>query len=185
MAGGSECLEAVEGAICGLPPTRPPPPPQQPPEGQDREPFPWAPGQVALPTNRPFCPQGPQGWAGGAGGYVSSDAELCHPDPDQGSPWQPAWPCPRPHGQVRAEQQPGEAVGLVEAVLHGCCEYALPAPRHSALSSLPQTFWKPDAPAKFRSSPSKCRRQTCWEERRSRGARGARHGQPGKPGSGA
>lgn len=106
LAGGSECLEAVEGAICGLPPTHPPPPPRQPPEGQDKAPSPWAPGQVALPTNRPSCQQGPQGWAGGAGGYVPSDAELCHPDPDQGSPWQSAWPRPRPCGQVRAGQRP-------------------------------------------------------------------------------
>ena len=104
LAGGSECLEAVEGAICGLPLTRPPPPPPQPPEGQDRAPSPWAPGQVALPTNRPSCPQGPQGWAGGAGGYVPSDAELCHPD--QGSPWQSAWSCPCPRGQARAGQRP-------------------------------------------------------------------------------
>lgn len=61
LAGGSECLEAVEGAICGLPPTRPPPPLWQPPERQDRAPSPWAPGLVALPTNCPSCPQGPQG----------------------------------------------------------------------------------------------------------------------------
>lgn len=73
---GSEWREAVEGAVCSLPPT---PPSPQPAGGRTGTPSPQAPGQVALPTNRPPCWRGPQGGDRGEG-----DTRLlkqsCHPD---------------------------------------------------------------------------------------------------------
>lgn len=73
---GSEWREAVEGAVCSLPPT---PPSPQPAGGRTGTPSPRAPGQVALPTNRPPCWRGPQGGDRGEGDTCLLK-QSCHPD---------------------------------------------------------------------------------------------------------
>ena len=102
---GSEWREAVEGAVCRLPPTRPPRSPQR---GRTGPPSPWAPGQVVLPTNRPPCWRGPPGWARRS--RARPDTELLPLPPShhctEGKLSQPTWVRPCTCGQAGVGQGP-------------------------------------------------------------------------------
>lgn len=135
---------------------------------------------MALPTNCPPCRQGPQGWAGAAGDIcllTQSSAILTLTGATVAASL--AVPTHLWLGQGRAA-----AGSSVEVVPHGCCGYPLPSPQQSALSSLPQTSWEPDAPTRARSVPDSHRRRKGWKEQGSEGCHepvGSTHGRPRKP----
>lgn len=168
---GSEWREAVEGAVCGLPPTRPPRSPQR---GRTGPPSPWAPGQVALPTNRPLRWRGPPGWA--RRGRARPDTELLPLPPShhctEGKLSQPAWVRPCTCGRAGVGQGPLFRYLVILRWSRAAAAGLPPAPHARPPSSLPQTSF-PDAPAWAGSLPGRHGGRAGW---RGPGERRTVHG---------
>lgn len=145
----------------------PPASPQQSPEGQDRGTFSPGPRAGGTAHKLPSLPARSPRVGQSGGGYMSPDADLCHPDPDQGPPLQPAWLCPHTCGWARAGQRP-----LLRSRWSHVAAVGIPCPRHSNRPSPPSHR----RPGSQMLPPGPGVGLTATEGRRagkSRGARGA------------